>query len=67
MISNISTNIHRLSDETEELLLLTLDKSTDNKTAEENSKIREIKINNKVQKLLLPYMIYLKCVLENNS
>lgn len=67
MISNISTNTHRLSDETQEILLLILDQSNDEKTAEEISKIREMKINNKVQKILLPYMVYLKFVLENNS
>lgn len=67
MISNISTNTHRLSDETQEILLLILDQSNNEQTAEEISKIREMKINNKVQKILLPYMVYLKFVLENNS
>ena len=67
LFSNISSNINNLSDETEELLLFVLDKSEDEKTAEEKSKIRNIKINNKVQKILLPYMIYLKIVLENNN
>lgn len=67
LFSNISSNINNLSDETEELLLFVLDKSDGEKTAEEKSKIRNIKINNKVQKILLPYMIYLKIVLENNN
>ena len=67
LLSNISTNIHRINDETEELLLISLDKSNDCKTADEISKIREMKINNKVQKILMPYMIYLKTILENND
>ena len=66
MFSNISTDINNLSDKIDEFYFTILDKTQIDKTAEEIIKLREIKINNKIQKILLPYMFYMKIILENN-
>ena len=44
-----------------------LNYSSQDKTAEEKIKIRDDYINNKIQEILLPYMIYMKIVLQNND
>ena len=48
-------------------MLLLLDESNIETTSEEKAKIRDIRINNKVQELLMPFMIYTKLILENNN
>ena len=67
LILNISTNIHNLSDEIEELYYNCLDYNEINKTAEEKIRIREFKINNEIKEALLPMMFVMKLVLENQQ
>jgi len=66
LLSNISTNIHLLNDELEELYYLLLDRGSNNKTAAEKERIRHFKINNKIQEMFIPYMMYAKLTLENS-
>ena len=67
LLSNISTNIHLLKDELEELYYLLLDRGSNNKTAAEKERIRHFKINNKIQEMFIPYMMYAKLTLENTT
>uniref|UniRef100_A0A6C0J3L9 Uncharacterized protein n=1 Tax=viral metagenome TaxID=1070528 RepID=A0A6C0J3L9_9ZZZZ len=67
LFSKISENVQSLNDQIDEFMLLLLEKSDIEKTAEEKTKIREIRINNQVQELLMPLMIYTKLILENNN
>ena len=67
MLSNISTNIQNLNDEVEELYLNCIDLNNTNLTAEEKSRIREFKINNKIKDTFLPMMMIMKMILENNT
>ena len=66
LLSNISTNSHLLKDELEELYYLLLDNSSKSINVEDKDKIRQFKINNKIQEMFLPYMIYTKILLEND-
>jgi len=67
LFSKISENLHLLNDQIDECMLLLLEESDIEKTAEEKQKIRENIINNKVQELITPFMIYTKLILENNN
>ena len=67
LFSKISENLQLLNDQIDEFMLLLLEESDIEKTAEEKTKIREIRINNQVQELLMPLMIYTKLILENNN
>jgi hypothetical protein len=67
LFSKISENLQSLNDQIDEFMLLLLEESDIDKSAEEKTKIREMKINNQVQELLTPLMIYTKLILENNN
>ena len=66
LLSDISTNIHLLKDQLEELYCLLLDTSGETKTSQEKEQIKQFKINSKIQQIFLPYMIYTKMLLEND-
>lgn len=65
LISEISSNINLLNDQFEELYLIILDKTNNEKTAKEKEKLRNIIINRKLQETFLPYMIFYRIQLEN--
>jgi hypothetical protein len=65
LLSNISSNINMIETELEEFYYIMIDNNT-NLNAEEKQKIKEIKINNKIRDAFLPYMMYMKILLENN-
>ena len=67
LLSNISTDINNLNIRINEFYHNILNYSSQDKTAEEKIKIRDDYINNKIQEILLPYMIYMKIVLQNND
>jgi len=67
LFSKISENLQLLDNQIDEFMLLLLDESNIETTSEEKAKIRDIRINNKVQELLMPFMIYTKLILENNN
>ena len=67
LFSKISENLQLLDNQIDEFMLLLLDESNIETTSEQKAKIRDIRINNKVQELLMPFMIYTKLILENNN
>jgi|TARA_Y100000389_G_C17118067_1_gene344065 hypothetical protein len=67
LLSNISTDINNLNIRINEFYHNILNYSSQEKTTEEKIKIRDDYINNKIQEILLPYMIYMKIVLQNND
>ena len=67
LLSNISTDINNLNIRINEFYHNILNYSNQEKTTEEKIKIRDDYINNKIQEILLPYMIYMKIVLQNND
>ena len=66
MLVDISNNINEVDIRMEELYLSLIDNSIYDKTAEELIKIKNNKIDKKIQEILLPYMLYMKLILENN-
>lgn len=64
--SKISSNIHNLNTLLEEMYFTIMDNSENNISAEDKIKIKDIRLNNKVQEIMLPYYIYMKILLENN-
>ena len=66
LFSKISCDINNLDERVKEFYFLLLDKSNEEKSSEDIISLREMKINNKVQDILLPYMLYIKIILENN-
>lgn len=67
LLSNISSNIHLIKDQIEELYYLLLDKTNYNHTAADKERIRDFKINNKIQEMFMPYMILSKLILQNKQ
>lgn len=67
IFSNISSDINNMEERIKEFYYRLLDKSEEEKTSDELIAIRDLQINNKIQDILLPYMIYMKIVLENNN
>jgi len=67
LISNISTKLSYLVEETDELFLSLLDNNNNIKSSDEINKIKSLKINEKIKECLLPIMFILKLNLENNN
>lgn len=65
LLANISTNLHNLTDEIEELYLMYLDDNEILMSSEEKIKLRDIKINNKIKDMFYPMMILTRLLLEN--
>lgn len=66
LLVDISTNINELDIRLEELYLSLIDNPIYETTADERIKIRNNKIDSKVKEILLPYMFYMRMILENN-
>ena len=66
MLVDISTNINEFDVRMEELYLSLIDDPIYDKTADEIIKIKNNKVDKKIQEILLPYMLYMKLILENN-
>ena len=67
LISNISTKLSYLVEETDELFLSLLDNNNNIKSSDEINRIKSLKINEKIKECLLPIMFILKLNLENNN
>lgn len=65
LLANISTNLHNLTDEIEELYLMCLDDNELLMSSEEKIKLRDMKINNKIKEMFYPMMILTRLLLEN--
>lgn len=66
LLVDISTNINELDTRLEDLYLSLIDNPIYETTTDERIKIRNNKIDNKVKEILLPYMFYMRMILENN-
>lgn len=67
LFSKISTDINNVNERVNDFYYCLLDKSDEEKSAEDIISLREREINNKVHDILLPYMLYIKIILENNN
>ena len=66
LLSEISTNINLLELQLEELYHYMLETNQIEMSAEEQNKLKSYKINNKIQQNMMPYMLLMKLVLEND-
>lgn len=66
LLSKISENMNHLSNDLNDFYLELLGESDKIKSEQEKNRIRELKINNKVQEITLPLVLYTKLILENN-
>lgn len=66
LLSDISSNINLLELQLDELYHYMLEISENEQTAEEISRLKSFKINNKIQEKIIPFMLYMKLVMENN-
>ena len=66
LLSEISSNVNLLELQLEELYHYMLETNEIEMSAEEQSKLKSYKINNKIQEKMMPYMFLMKLVLENN-
>ena len=67
LLSEISSNINLLEMQLDELYHFMLETNQSQITAEELNKIKNYKINNKVQEKIMPYMMLLKLLFENSE
>ena len=65
LILETSSNINLLKDQIEDINVIVANDCTLNLTCQQNKEIREYKINKKIEKLFLPYMLYMRICLEN--
>ena len=63
-ITEIYNNIDETYNNVQKYYYLLMDKSDVYKSIEDEKRIREIKINEQIQKTLLPYMIMMKMTME---
>jgi len=66
LIHDICSNINILKDQIEDLNLDILQKCSKKLSYEQKKEIRDNNINKQIQKILLPYMLYLKIHFENS-
>jgi hypothetical protein len=66
LLSDISSNISLLELQLEELYHYMLETNQIEMSAEEQDKLKSYKINNKIQQNMMPYMLLMKLVLEND-
>ena len=67
LFSKISTDINNVNERVNDFYYCLLDKSDEEKSAEDIISLREREINNKVHDILLPYMLYIKIILKNKN
>lgn len=66
LLSDISSNINLLELQLDELYHYILETNNNDMSAEEKNRLNSFKINNKIQEKIMPYMLYMKLVMENN-